>query len=71
MDTLEAFVNDVLDGKVEAYLKSEPVPESQDAVKVGLANHTYTDHTNLILKSVPRPREGHISFLNVHNMKEI
>ena len=35
MDTFEKFVNDVLDGKVKPYLKSEPIPESNDApVKV-------------------------------------
>lgn len=30
MDTLEAFVNDFLDGKLKPYLKSEPIPESND-----------------------------------------
>ena len=30
MDTFEQFVRDMLDGKVEAYLKSEPVPENND-----------------------------------------
>jgi hypothetical protein len=30
MDSFEAFVKDFLDGKLEAYLKSEPVPASQD-----------------------------------------
>jgi len=35
MDNLEKFVNDFLDGKVEPYLKSEPVPEDNDGpVKV-------------------------------------
>lgn len=30
MDNLEKFVNDFLDGKLEPYLKSEPVPASND-----------------------------------------
>ena len=30
MDTLEQFVRDFLAGKVEEYVKSEPVPESND-----------------------------------------
>ena len=35
MDTFEKFVRDVLDDKVEPYLKSEPVPDNTDnAVKV-------------------------------------
>ena len=35
MDTLEKFVNSLLAGELKPYLKSEPVPESNDApVKV-------------------------------------
>lgn len=34
MDNLEKFANDLLDGKLEAYLKSEPVPSQDEAVKV-------------------------------------
>ena len=30
MDTFEQFVRDVQAGKVEAYLKSEPLPEGND-----------------------------------------
>ena len=30
MDNLEKFVNDLLDGKLKAYLKSEPIPDSND-----------------------------------------
>ena len=30
MDNLEKFVKDLLDGKLKAYLKSEPIPESND-----------------------------------------
>ena len=36
MDALEQFVNDLLDNKLEAYMKSEPVPDNSDKdVKVG------------------------------------
>ena len=34
MDNLEKFVNDLLDDKLEPYLKSEPVPTQNEAVKV-------------------------------------
>lgn len=38
MDNLEAFVNDLLNDKLEPYLKSEPVPEDNSGgVKVGLS----------------------------------
>ena len=30
MDNLEKFINDFLDDKLEPYLKSEPVPASND-----------------------------------------
>ncbi|XP_041371149.1 protein disulfide-isomerase A3-like [Gigantopelta aegis] len=40
MDTFEQFVKDVLDDKVEPYLKSEPVPDNTDnAVKVVVAKN--------------------------------
>ena len=36
MDNLEKFVNDFVDGKLEAYLKSEAIPDkNDDPVKVG------------------------------------
>ena len=35
MDNLEAFVNDLLDGKLKPYLKSEPIPTQDQPVKVG------------------------------------
>ena len=36
VDTLRAFVQKYLDGEVEPYIKSEPVPEDNDGpVKVG------------------------------------
>ena len=34
MDTLEQFVNDMLDGKLSPYMKSEAVPTQDQAVKV-------------------------------------
>ena len=38
MDNLEAFVNDLLNDKLEPYLKSEPVPEDNSGgVKVRLS----------------------------------
>ncbi|XP_052793206.1 protein disulfide-isomerase A3-like [Mya arenaria] len=40
MDNLEKFVNDLLDGKLEAYMKSEAVPDNtQNAVKVAVAKN--------------------------------
>ena len=30
MDALEQFVKDLLDDKLEAYMKSEPVPDNSD-----------------------------------------
>ena len=43
VDNLEKFVNDLLDGKLEAYLKSEPIPEDNDAaVKVSFLSLQYT-----------------------------
>lgn len=40
IEALETFVNDVLDGKLEPYLKSEPIPETQEGyVKVAVAKN--------------------------------
>ncbi|KAK3096713.1 hypothetical protein FSP39_002612 [Pinctada imbricata] len=40
MDNLEKFINDFLDGKVEPYLKSEPVPDNEgEAVKTVVAKN--------------------------------
>ena len=37
MDTFESFVSDFVDGKLEAYMKSEPIPEKDDGfVKVSI-----------------------------------
>ena len=39
MDNLEKFVNDLLAGNLEPYMKSEAVPDnSNNAVKVGNGN---------------------------------
>lgn len=40
VEALEKFVNDVLEGKLEPYLKSEDLPESNDEpVKVAVAKN--------------------------------
>nr|WLF82757.1 putative disulfide isomerase [Tityus melici] len=40
MDTFEKFLKDFLDGKLEAHIKSEPVPENNDGpVKVAVASN--------------------------------
>ncbi|XP_066158872.1 protein disulfide-isomerase A3 [Euwallacea fornicatus] len=40
VDALEAFVNDLLDGNLEAYIKSEPIPETQEGpVTVAVARN--------------------------------
>lgn len=40
VDTLETFVNDLLDGNLEPYIKSEPIPESQEGpVTVAVAKN--------------------------------
>uniref|UniRef100_V5GVX1 Protein disulfide-isomerase n=2 Tax=Anoplophora glabripennis TaxID=217634 RepID=V5GVX1_ANOGL len=40
IEALEVFVNDVLEGNLEPYLKSEPIPESQnEPVKVAVAKN--------------------------------
>ncbi|KAL4227773.1 Protein disulfide-isomerase A3 [Mactra antiquata] len=39
MDNLEKFANDLLAGNLEPYLKSEPVPEQNEAVKVAVAKN--------------------------------
>lgn len=40
VEALEKFVQDLLDNKIEPYLKSEPIPESNDApVKVAVAKN--------------------------------
>ncbi len=39
METFEAFVNDFLDGKLKAYLKSEAIPDdNDDPAKVKVCN---------------------------------
>lgn len=44
MDNLEKFVNDVLEGNLEPYMKSEDVPSSQGPVKVIIVNWLFVDH---------------------------
>ena len=45
MEALEQFVNDLLDNKLEAYMKSEPVPDNSDKdVKVGICNTKLNGH---------------------------
>ncbi|CAG9817020.1 unnamed protein product [Phaedon cochleariae] len=40
VEALEVFVNDILDGNLEAYIKSEPIPESNnEAVVVAVAKN--------------------------------
>ena len=34
MDTLRTFVQQYLDGEIELYVKSEPVPDNNDPLKV-------------------------------------
>nr|KAG5687234.1 hypothetical protein BaRGS_010902 [Batillaria attramentaria] len=42
MDKFEQFVRDVLDQKLDPYLKSEPVPDNDQPLKVGIANQECT-----------------------------
>lgn len=37
------FVQDVIDGKIEPSIKSEPIPESQDGPVTVVVAHTYDD----------------------------
>lgn len=40
VEALEVFVNDVIEGNLEPYLKSEPIPESQnEPVKIAVAKN--------------------------------
>lgn len=67
MDALEAFVKDFLDGKLEPYLKSEPVPASQDEpVKVVVAKNfdeIVNDPTKDVLIEFYAPWCGHCKSL--------
>ncbi|OJD25315.1 protein disulfide-isomerase domain [Blastomyces percursus] len=42
-DTITKFIEDVLDGKVEPSIKSEPIPESQEGPVTVVVAHTYQD----------------------------
>jgi len=63
VDTLEAFANDFLDGKLKPYIKSEPVPESNDGpVKVVVGetfNEIVKDETKDVLIEFYAPWCGH------------
>ena len=39
MENLKQFVDDLLEGKLEPYMKSEPVPSEQGDVKVAVAKN--------------------------------
>ena len=50
MDNLEKFVNDLLDDKLKPYLKSEPIPDSNDdPVKVRKMSTTKCLECHLML----------------------
>jgi len=63
MDTLEQFVNDLLDGNLKPYLKSEPVPDNtNNAVKVAVAENfdeLVNDNTKDVLIEFYAPWCGH------------
>ncbi|KAK2192902.1 hypothetical protein NP493_21g11061 [Ridgeia piscesae] len=67
MDTLEKFVNSLLAGELKPYLKSEPVPESNDApVKVVVAetfDEIVNDKTKDVLIEFYAPWCGHCKSL--------
>ncbi|CAH1134868.1 unnamed protein product [Ceutorhynchus assimilis] len=43
VEALESFVNDLLEGNLEAYIKSEPIPESQDGPVVVAVAKNFDD----------------------------
>lgn len=63
MDALEQFVNDLLDNKLEAYMKSEPVPDNSDKdVKVVVGRNfdeIVNDNTKDVLIEFYAPWCGH------------
>ncbi len=67
MDNLEKFVNDLLDDKLEPYLKSEPLPEEEEgAVKTAVAknfNELVNDESKDVLIEFYAPWCGHCKSL--------
>jgi len=43
LDTIDSFVKDFVDGKIDPSIKSEPIPESQDSPVHVVVAHTYND----------------------------
>ncbi len=54
VDSLRAFVQQYVDGELEVYIKSEPIPEDNDGpVKVRSLSVAAPDYCSLLLDSLP------------------